>query len=57
MSMQTNLHGRLRNTSLLKSHGLMPLFVKEMGSSLPLTLTDIVLFFPRNGVKSAFNPY
>ncbi|MDD2236915.1 MAG: ATP-binding protein, partial [Kiritimatiellae bacterium] len=26
MSMETNLKGRLRNTSLPKSHGLMPLF-------------------------------
>lgn len=26
MSLQTNLKGRLRNTSLPKSHGLMPVF-------------------------------
>ena len=26
MSLQTNLKGRLRNTTLPKSHGLMPVF-------------------------------
>jgi hypothetical protein len=31
MSLQTNLKGRLRNTSLPKSHGLMPVFAKFRG--------------------------
>ena len=32
MSMETNLHGRLRNTSLPLSHGLMPLFEAVVNS-------------------------
>lgn len=32
MSMQTNLHGRLRNTSLPRSHGLLPLFEAVINS-------------------------
>jgi hypothetical protein len=32
MSIKTNLHGRLRNTSLPKSHGLMPLFEAVVNS-------------------------
>lgn len=32
MSIQTNLHGRLRNTSLPRSHGLLPLFEAVINS-------------------------
>ena len=32
MSMETNLHGRLRNTSLPRSHGLLPLFEAVVNS-------------------------
>lgn len=32
MSLQTNLKGRLRNTSLPKSHGLMPVFEAVVNS-------------------------
>ncbi|HBF06739.1 MAG TPA: ATP-binding protein [Gammaproteobacteria bacterium] len=32
MSLRTNLHGRLRNTSLPKSHGLMPVFEAVVNS-------------------------
>ena len=32
MSIQTNLHGRLRNTSLSRGHGLMPLFEAVVNS-------------------------
>ncbi len=32
MSMQTNLSGRLRNTSLPVSHGLLPLFEAVVNS-------------------------
>jgi len=32
MSMKTNLSGRLRNTSLPASHGLMPLFEAVVNS-------------------------
>lgn len=32
MSLQTNLRGRLRNTSLPKSHGLMPVFEAVVNS-------------------------
>ncbi|WP_417779703.1 hypothetical protein [Stutzerimonas xanthomarina] len=32
MSLQANLKGRLRNTSLLKSHGLMPVFEAVVNS-------------------------
>lgn len=32
MSMETNLHGRLRNTSLPRSHGLLPMFETVVNS-------------------------
>ena len=32
MSLQTNLKGRLRNTSLPKNHGLMPVFEAVVNS-------------------------
>lgn len=32
MSMETNLHGRLRNTNLPKSHGLLPMFEAVINS-------------------------
>ena len=43
MSMQTNLHGRLRNTSLPKSHGLMPLFETVVNSIQSIEETGISL--------------
>lgn len=32
MSMETNLHGRLRNTSLHRRHGLFPMFEAVINS-------------------------